>query len=51
MHLWRAACCLSQQLDDLGAINEAVLLFAQGAKCAQCRADAHTECCSFAILF
>lgn len=51
MRLWRAACCLSQKLDDLGAINEAVLLFAQGAKCAQCCADGHAECFSFAILF
>lgn len=24
MHLWRAVCCLSPQLGDLGAINEAV---------------------------
>lgn len=51
MHLWRAVSCLSQQLDDLGAINEAVLLFVQGVKRAQCCADAHTECCCFAILF
>lgn len=51
MHLLRAVCCLSQQLDDLRAINEAVLLFVQGGKCAQCCADVHPEYCSFAFLF
>lgn len=50
MHLWRAVCCLSQQLQDLRMINEAELLFIWGAECAQCCADTCTEYWSFVIL-